>query len=228
VNCRRIRKKLPEYIDGTLSIRDTRLVEDHIAECDSCCQEIEIFNKLSVSIHRIDYPPDSVWRNFLSDLHDRIDKEIANNFAEEHKLQTYIVWGWTIAAVAAVMFLVTSILLGYRLDNAKNHYMPQPRVASESPIAENSESYIIAKIVSKALIDDKRVAELKKLQRINEYSIFAPLPQDYYSIFPETSAQPKPDSEESKEFPQPPLYDSFLNFGYMDSAEYYASESGSI
>jgi len=225
MRCKSVRKKLLEYFEGTLSRRDSIAVDNHVHECDSCRHEMEMFGRLSSLIHKVDYPPTSIWDNFLDDLHERIDKEMAKSFVEAQKNRAYITWGWTSAAIAAVVFMIASIFIEYHIEDAKNLYIPRSQAVSRSVTTQNNEGYIIAELVSKAFIDDKRVAELKKLQEINEYGILAPTNYRYYPTIAESMTQSETETEEEL---QPALFDGLFEMGYMDSLEYYASESGSI
>lgn len=225
MECKHIQKKLLEYIDGILSYEDSELVESHIAECDSCRREIELFYRLSGIICKVDYPPASIWGDFLFDLHKRIDREALYQFAKEQKHKTYAIWGWAFASVAAIIFLITSIFLEYRIDSNKNYFIAKPEIASKPVYSNDYESYVIADIVSKAFINDKNIVHLKKLQKINEYSIFSPPSNNYYFALPEPSEQPKTNSEDRF---YPSLYDSLDDYDYIDTAEYYVSVSGSL
>jgi len=222
MRCKSIRKKLLEYLEGTLSHRNFIAVENHVRKCDSCRHEMEMFSRLSGLIRKVDYPPASIWDNFLDDLHVRIDGEITKSFVESQKNRVYITWGWT---SAAVVFLIASIFIEYHIEDAKNHYIPHSQTASKTSVAGNNEGYIVAEIVSETFIDDRRVAELKKLQKINESSIVAPRRYDYYPSVAESMEQTESKTEAEN---QPALFDSLFGTGYLDALEYYASDPGAI
>ena len=42
MKCKRIQKMLADYVNEILGSEDTKLVQDHIAECDSCRREVDM------------------------------------------------------------------------------------------------------------------------------------------------------------------------------------------
>jgi hypothetical protein len=221
MKCRNIRKKLHDYIDGILSPKDIELVEEHISKCDSCQHEMEILNNLSGFIHKVDYPPVSIWENFLSDLHRRIDRESVISFVEEQKRRIYVSIGWAVAATSAVIFLMASILIEYKLDNIRVHQNSNINVSSKT----DDEKYLSAEIVSKNTSGDKRGTDLKNLQNINE-AIYIQPNYNYYSNIYESQNQSNLDNE--SELKASPLYEDPLEDYYIDNKDYYVSSSGSI
>ena len=226
MKCRRIRKKLLDYIDGSLSEKESLMLEQHITKCDHCHQEIELFSKLAKFIHRVDYPPASVWGNFLSDLHTRIEKEAARDFAKEQKRQSYVKWGWTFAAATAVLFFVSSVILEYQSTVKPKNNLQQIRVQTRSSTSEKSESFFIAEIISDTLINEKEAAELRKLNNITDYEAYAPDHYNSYAILPDLNAETKPTSESSI---QSLLKGNFAQFDTADTVERYNTDgSGTI
>ncbi|HGJ65997.1 TPA: zf-HC2 domain-containing protein [bacterium] len=221
MKCRNIKKKLLDYIDGILSPKDIELVEEHISKCDSCHHEMEILNNLSGFIHKTDYPPASIWENFLSDLHKRIDRESVISFVEEQKRRIYVSIGWAVAATSAVIFLMASILIEYKLDDIRVHQNSNINVSSKT----DDEKYLSAEIVSKNTSGDKRGTDLKNLQNINE-AIYIQPNYNYYSNVYESQNQSNLDNE--SELDASPLYEDPLEDYYNDNKDYYVSSSGSI
>lgn len=218
MKCWYIRKKLLDYIDGNLSEKDSFTIEQHIAKCAQCRQEIEMFSKLSKAIHRVDYPPASVWDNFLSDLHTRIEKEAARDFAKEQKRQSYIKWGWVFTAATAVLFFVSSVILEYQSTVEPKNNIQQIRVQARSSTSEKSESIFIAEIISDTLINEKEAVELKKLGNINVYEAYAPDHYNSYAILTDLNTETKPTNEISI---QSLLKGNFAQFDTSDNQERY-------
>ncbi|HPP73961.1 MAG TPA: zf-HC2 domain-containing protein [Armatimonadota bacterium] len=70
--CFRIRKRLIPYIEGTLDERTSKAVENHVARCPRCAEELALVQKASDAIRSIKTPaqePDQ-------DLWSRIEREI--------------------------------------------------------------------------------------------------------------------------------------------------------
>jgi len=225
MKCRNIKKKLLDYVDGLLDPKDIESVEEHISKCDSCRHEIEIFNNISEFIIKIDYPPASIWQNFLSDLHKRIDRESINSFVEEQRRRIYVAFGWAVAATSAVIFLIASILIEYKLDDVRIHQNPNINVSSKNASDEKNEAYLFAEIVSGSVTNNKRINESRNLQSINE-SIYIQPDYNYYSTIYESLNQPNLNN--GNELEKPSLYEDLLENNYNDSEDYYVSSSGSI
>lgn len=225
MKCWRIRKKILDYIDGNLTEKESLTLEQHITKCDHCRQEIEMFSKLTRFIHRVNYPPASVWDNFLSDLHTRIKKEAARDFAKEEKRQSYVKWGWTFAAVTAVLFFVSSVILEYQSTVVPKSNLKQIKVQTHST-SEKSDNIVIAEIISDTLINEKEAAELKKLENITDYETYAPDRYNSYAILTDLNTETKPINENTI---QSLLKGNFAQFDTADTLERYNTDgSGTI
>jgi hypothetical protein len=222
VNCKHIRKKLLDYTERNLSEKDSLMVKQHIAKCDSCRQELALFNKLSEFTYKVDYPPTSIWNNFLPDLHARIEKEAAVDYAKDQKKQSYVKWGWTFVAVASVMFFVSSIILEYQSPfGTKGKKIQQIRVQSRSPIVEKSDSFFIAEIISDTMIDEKDAVKLKKLVNNADYEAFTPTNYNPYYNLTEINTESKHAGENVI---QSLLNDTYSQFDNSDSLERYNTD----
>ena len=65
---------LLDYVNGILGPEDSHLIQEHTTGCDLCGRELDTLSKILKVIDgaRVEYPPASVWENFLPDLHRRI------------------------------------------------------------------------------------------------------------------------------------------------------------
>lgn len=220
MNCKHIRKKLLDYTERNLSEKDSLMVEQHVAKCDSCRQELAIFIKLPEFIHKVDYPPASIWNNFLPDLHALIEKEAAVDFAKEQKRQSYVKWGWAFVAVASVMFCVSSIILEYQSPyGTKGKNAQQTKIQASSTIVERSDSFFIAEIISDTMIDEKEAVKLKKLVNNADYEAFTPTNYNQYYNLTEINVESKHVSENVI---QSLLNDTYSQ--YTDSLERYNTD----
>ena len=222
MNCKHIRKKLLDYTERNLSEKDSLMVKRHIAKCDSCHQELALFIKLSEFTYKVDYPPVSIWNNFLPDLHARIEKEAAVDYAKDQKRQSYVKWGWTFVAVASVMFFVSSIILEYQSPfGTKSKNASQIRVQPRSTIVEKSDSFFIAEIISDTMINEKEAVKLKKLVNNADYEAFTPTNYNQYYNLTEINVESKHVSEN---FIQSLLNDTYSQFDNTDSLERYNTD----
>jgi len=220
MKCKRIRKKLLDYMDRNLNEKTSQMVEQHIARCDFCRQEMELFIKLSKVIYRIDYPPTTIWNNFLPDLHARIEKESAVNFAKEQKRQSYVKWGWTFTAVVSVMFFISSILWEYQ-SPYKTEGTQQIKAKLNSSTTDGSDSLYIVEIISDTMIDEKEAVKLKKLVNTADYEAFVPINYNSYYTLTDLNTEKKMSNENVI---QSLLNDTYSQFDNADTAEHYNTD----
>jgi len=225
VRCWKIKKKILDYIDGNINETDFLVIQKHLSECDSCRREFESYNRLfglMGNIHKIDYPPESVWKNFLSDLHTRIEKEAINDYAGKQKRQSYVQWSWVSVAMASVLFLIFSLVLEYHPSPVTDQKIQE---TASLATKEKTEGFYIAEIISKTFINEKEAKELKKLDKIVDYDMFAPSNYKSYIMTSDTNTN----SEASNSNAMKTLLDENLSeFDNYDSTEYYASVAGKI
>lgn len=224
MNCKCVRKKLLDYIDGNLNEKKSLIMEQHIAKCKSCRQEMNLFIKLSGFIHKVDYPPTSIWNNFLPDLHARIEKEAAIDFSKEQKRQSYVRWGWTFVAAVSVMFFISSIILEYQSPfGTKGKNAPQIKVQARATTVERSDSFFIAEIISDTMINEKEAIKLKKLVNNADYEAFTPTNYNLYYTLNDLNVESKPISENVI---QTLLNDTYSQFSNADNSEHYDTAEG--
>ena len=58
MNCQTIQSKLNRYLDGELSVRERHQVEEHLADCASCRDELERLRSAAVALAAVPQPPD--------------------------------------------------------------------------------------------------------------------------------------------------------------------------
>lgn len=171
MRCKRVRKMLAGYVNEVLKSKGSRLVEEHIFECDSCRRELGVLRKILRLIDdvKVEYPPASVWENFLPDLHKRIESEAALVFRRQQKQRLYLLPGWVASAAVAVLIILAFVGLKYlspvslvQPQKAENIGM----LGGSSPfVVENSsEQVLVAGVISKVLITEAEALELRKLK----------------------------------------------------------------
>ena len=110
MKCKHARKVLADHVNEVLESEDSRLVQEHVAECDSCRRELDMLRKVLKLTDdvKVEYPPASVWENFLRDLHRRIEAEAALAFREQQRQRLYLLPGWAASVAAVVLILAAS------------------------------------------------------------------------------------------------------------------------
>jgi hypothetical protein len=171
MKCKLARKMLADYVNDVLEPEDSRLIQEHIAECDPCRRELDVLKKVLRLIDdvKVEYPPASVWENFLHDLHRRIESEAALAFKKQQKRFLYLLPGWIASAAAVVLVIFVSAMLGYypfagsvRSQGAKED-IEVVQDSSPSLVEYSSEPVLVAGMISEVLITEVEAAELKKL-----------------------------------------------------------------
>jgi len=186
MNCKRARRMLVVYANEALWVEDSRLIQEHVAGCDSCRRELDELRKVLRLIDdvKVEYPPASVWENFLPDLHRRIEGEAALAFKKRQKRHLSLLPGWVASAAAVMLVLLASVMLRYyysagSLRPKRSGNIEVVEDGSPSMIVEDStESVLVAGIISKVLITETESEELKKLKSFIQ-SESLPLPHYY-------------------------------------------------
>ena len=77
MECRKLRRILHEYIDGRLSERKARLVEEHIRDCSGCAAEIDSLKEMRSLLRTAGEVkmPDAYWDTYWDRLEKRLPDE---------------------------------------------------------------------------------------------------------------------------------------------------------
>jgi hypothetical protein len=182
LKCKRARKMLLDYVNGTLEPEDNHLVQEHTTGCDLCRRELDTLSKILKIIDnaKVEYPPASVWENFLPDLHKRIEREAALVFGKQYRQRLYFLPGWAAFATVVVLIIFTIVMPKYypsavpfRHQTAENIETVEP-TSSPSVIEDSSEPVIVAGMISKMLITEAEAAELDKLRNFIQSEVLIP------------------------------------------------------
>jgi hypothetical protein len=134
---------------------------------------------------KVEYPPVSVWENFLPDLHRRIESEAALIFKKQQRQRLYLLPGW-IASAVAILILFASVMLRYYPpanpdgpQRAGNIEMVESSFPSVTEDSSERAIFTVAGIISNVLITEAEAEELKKLESIAQLETLT-LPNYYY------------------------------------------------
>jgi hypothetical protein len=180
---------LTDYANEVLEASDRRKVQEHVAECEICRSEL---NSLQAILEiaddvKIEYPPASVWENFLPDLHRRIANEAALVFRRQQRQRLYLLPGWA-AVLAIVLFLSVSLILQdsssirpIQIERASNIGIVKSVVPSATK--SDSDPMYVAEVISEVLITEAEAEKLRELQNTiqQEISVFP-----YYLYYDES------------------------------------------
>ena len=185
MKCKRARKMLLGYVNGTLEQEDNHLIQEHITGCDLCRRELDTLNKiLKITDNaKVEYPPASVWENFLPDLHRRIEREAALIFGKQYRQRLYFLPGWAAFVTIVILTVFTIVMPKYypsavpfRYQTVENVENTETVETSSPPVVEDSsEPVIVAGMISKMLITEAEAAELDKLRNFIQSEVLIPL-----------------------------------------------------
>lgn len=78
MRCNKVKKILGAYLDGELSERKARQVQQHLAKCSACSWELKSFQKIDELGRWMADPSqlhESYWEGYLANLHERLERE---------------------------------------------------------------------------------------------------------------------------------------------------------
>ena len=181
MNCRNVRKVSQDYFDEVLGSEERRLVQEHVAGCDTCRRELDALQSVLrlVDDVRVEYPPVSVWRNFLPDLHRRIVAEAALSFNKQRRQRLYFSPGWAASFTAVTVILLVSLMMR---DNPSPVPAPIQRSENIEIVESSSEPILIAGMISEVLITEAEAAELRKLRSFIQSDTLTFADYEYYEI----------------------------------------------
>jgi len=93
MNCEQIRDYLAGYQDGELDDTQKAMVADHLAQCESCRQELALLDRVKEVADSVKYDdlPLEVWDNYWHNIYRRVERGL----------------GWIFFSLAAVIFIIT-------------------------------------------------------------------------------------------------------------------------
>lgn len=157
MKCKKIKSLLADYVDGMLNQSERRLVEEHVNKCSQCSRELVMLKILSGISIKVNYPPPLVWNNFAQILHRRIKLETSSALVQKDGYFRRFIEIPIIAAIVCLALVPSWVMLNSiisRNSSSHKYEMAQPTYRSES--------LIVADIISRTMIDEKDVKEIKR------------------------------------------------------------------
>jgi anti-sigma factor RsiW len=76
IGCRKVKRLLVDYLEGTLSSKDKVLIEEHLRACPDCAKEAEFLSRTLKLVRLRSYkePPEEFWAQYLPNLKKRIEE----------------------------------------------------------------------------------------------------------------------------------------------------------
>lgn len=236
MKCRHARKMLADYVNGVLGSEDIHLIQEHVAECDSCRRELDALRKVLrlTDDVKVEYPPESVWERFFPDLHRRIESEAVHAFRKQQRQHLYLLPGWAASITVVVMILFAFVVLKYYPDNSVQVQRAgniETMESSSSPVVEDSsEPTLVIGIISRVLITEEEAAELRKLKDFIQSEMVMPSYYNYddYDSVPADMSGDASDVEDEGEVIQFLLENGFEEFDESPMIESDGGEFGTM
>lgn len=134
MECARIKELLSEYIDGTLDAQARAVVEDHVATCKSCKEELASLSALVEELGSLE--PVKAPEDFLEKIHERMESRFGfDRIVRKLFMPFGIKIPLELAAAATIVILVISVL---SIQQAEKQIVQIPKVSTSERIAEKS------------------------------------------------------------------------------------------
>lgn len=146
MKCDKIGELLSPYLDSMTNEKEIRCVEDHIASCTDCRQQLEQLRLVRNAMLNLDKPevPDT----FLKDFHERISNEKLKYFGQK-QIKTPQRPGWIAASVAGLalaagIFASSFLPFGQLVANLqeRNEQNKKPSSVAIDNILENVKNHL--------------------------------------------------------------------------------------
>ncbi len=141
MDCHEMRKYIPDYIDSELPLSLKQLVDEHIAECLECRNEVNAFQKTRtlLQLRSVPDPGDTYWETTWQKIEEKIPARVVS-LAETEEITPAPVnhhptaWMRTaswIAGVAAVLLLTVSAWNWYQTRDGRAMEVFEARIVLE-------------------------------------------------------------------------------------------------
>ena len=128
MHCTEAGRQLQLYIDGRLSLEQMRLLEEHVAECTACREELAMLEEVSHHLSTMQMVAEPV------NLHEQIMQRVAMS-APRSSTQPFSSWRPSLGDLLAAILLATVATLGSVLE--------QPTLRALLPIGNGHDSLSI-------------------------------------------------------------------------------------
>ena len=134
MECARIKELLSEYIDGTLDAQARAVVENHVATCKSCKEELASLSALVEELGSLE--PVKAPEDFLEKIHERMESRFGfDRIVRKLFMPFGIKIPLELAAAATIAILVISVL---SIQQTEKQIVQIPKVSTSERIAEKS------------------------------------------------------------------------------------------
>lgn len=98
MTCRDNKDLMMAYLDGELDDKQHKMLQEHLAECPQCFQELEEFKSLKLMTDNITLaePEDQIWQRYWDNVYNRIERGV----------------GWMFMSIAGICL---SVFAGFKL-----------------------------------------------------------------------------------------------------------------
>ena len=106
INCKVIEKKIPAYLSGNLSVKETKAFINHVQECKDCKDELTIQYMVSEGLSKAE--SDNEY-NLLKGLEQKLS--VSRQMIKKYRITLFFVLLFVIASLAlfaAVIYLILS------------------------------------------------------------------------------------------------------------------------
>src|SRR6202040_3274829 len=163
MKCEEIGELLPDYLQGSLKAEQDGLVEQHIAECGDCREEVEVWKKLSLL--PVEKPSAGSRERFEAMLRayqtGRSDKA-AVGFERPKRAA---VWSWLRSPVGAVAWSAALLIVGVFAGNYFGNRPVRSNTSQEEIVAIRAELTNMKQMVVLSMLQQQSASE--RLQAVS-------------------------------------------------------------
>ena len=139
ISCRKIKKWMVDYLEGTLSEEKKFLFEEHLAKCSRCAQEVEALVKTQklVRLKARKEMPEGFWVHYLPRLRRRLEEKPLPRLAWRSVPALALA-----TATASVLLIVVAVSL-FRIHGLDLESLPRKVLVKEVMTANSEVDYFI-------------------------------------------------------------------------------------
>ncbi|KKK93560.1 hypothetical protein LCGC14_2691650 [marine sediment metagenome] len=135
ISCRKVKRWMIDYLEGTLSEKKKVLFDKHLSKCSQCAQEVEALVKTQklMRLKARKEMPEGFWTHYLSKLKKRLEEKLPQKLAwrPAPALALFTVTALVLLVVVAISLLRTP---GLDLENLPREVLVKEVVATNSEL----------------------------------------------------------------------------------------------
>lgn len=155
MKCEEIGELLPDYLQGSLKAEQDDLVEQHIAECADCREDVAIWKKLSLL--PVEQPSVGSRERFEAMLH--AYQTGRHDRAEVGRGKRGGVWNWLRSPVGAVAWSAALVVLGVFAGNYMGNRSVHSNTDKDEIVAMHSELTNMRQLVVLSMLQEQSASE---------------------------------------------------------------------